>query len=81
MTSLVDHLLLVIEAYSKASGFSEATLSTKLFNDGKRVALLRAGADINTRTFTRVMKHLSDHWPENADWPAGVDRPSAGGED
>lgn len=77
--TLRDQLLSIAEIHAEAAGISRAWLSTKLFNDGKRLDVIAAGRDLNTRTFERAMEWFSQNWPEGAQWPEGVARP--GGED
>ena len=74
MTSVLAFLTLV-DAYCFATKMAEATLASRLFNDGKRIGQVRAGADIGARRLERAMQWLSDNWPENADWPEDVARP------
>lgn len=71
----VDHLLTLVSPFCAARRISEARLSTLLFNDGKRVALLRAGGDISSRKLVEAFQWFSDHWPDGADWPPSVPRP------
>ena len=75
--SSIDHLLRIIDAYCETAHLAPSTVSTKIFNDGKRVALLRAGGDIGTRQLAHAVAWLSDHWPAQAVWPDGVARPDA----
>jgi hypothetical protein len=75
MTS-VDGLLSLIDRYAEANRLSPATVSKKLFNDGKRIAAIRAGGDVGTRRLARAINWFAANWPEGADWPAGVERPS-----
>jgi hypothetical protein len=72
----VSAFLRVMEAYCLATNIAEATLSSRLFNDGKRASQLRVGADIGVRRLERASLWLSQHWPEGAQWPADVVRPS-----
>ncbi len=72
----IERLLHLIDAYAAAARLSPSTVSTKIFNDGKRVALIRAGGDIGTRQLARAIQWLSEHWPEGAIWPEGFDRPA-----
>lgn len=65
----------VVDKYSEASHLAEATLSSKIFNDGKRLASIRRGADVGVRRIELAFMWLSVHWPDNIDWPADVPRP------
>ena len=69
------HLFRLCEAFGTAAGLSEATVSTRLFRDGKGLARLRAGGDVGTRRLDRAMAWLSANWPEGAEWPPEVPRP------
>lgn len=71
---LRDQLLACADAYVAAMGIAPATLSTWLFNDGRRLARMAGGGDIGTVHFERVMGWFADHWPETARWPDGVPR-------
>ncbi len=65
----------VADKYSEASRLAEATLSSKIFNDGKRLAAIRNGSDVGVRRLEAATLWLSNHWPENLDWPDNVPRP------
>ena len=71
----VDHLLRVIDAFRAKREGSDARVSAFLFNDGKRVRLLREGGDVGSRHLASALRWLSDNWPEGAEWPEGIDRP------
>lgn len=73
---LTDQLLAASRAYLAARGMSQPRLSTLLFNDGKRLRQIEEGKDLTTKTLERAMRWLSDNWPEETDWPDGVDRPA-----
>jgi len=74
--TLISQMLRVSEAFCHARGLSASRVSTLVFNDGKRLALLAAGGDLTTSTFERAMVWLSANWPEGAEWPADVPRPN-----
>lgn len=71
----IAHLFRICTSYSAATGLSEATISTRLFRDGKGLSRIRAGGDIGTRRLRRALEWFSANWPEGAEWPAGVPRP------
>jgi hypothetical protein len=73
----LDAFFSLVEAFCIASGHAEATLSGKVFSDGKRIAALRSGSDIGVRRLSRAIEWLSDNWPPNASWPEDVYRPHA----
>jgi hypothetical protein len=74
MTQL-EHFFLLVEAYCSATGAAEATLSGKIFSDGKRIAAIRNGSDVGVRRMAIAICWFSEHWPEGAEWPACVPRP------
>lgn len=71
----ISHLLSVADAYRKATGLEDVTLSYKLFGDSKKLAALRTGAGITVERFNQALVWFSGHWPADAKWPAGVVRP------
>lgn len=73
--SIVETFLLVVECFCRAEGVPESTVSSRVFNDGKRLAQVRRGADIGVRRVERAMQWFSDNWPADADWPEAVARP------
>ena len=71
----IDQLIAVTNVFCASADIAEATLSSKMFSDGKRIAALRRGSDIGVRRFAEAMRWLSDHWPVGAVWPEHVPRP------
>lgn len=70
-------LMKLVEVYCQSTGLAEATVSSRLFNDGKRIAEVRGGADMGVRRIERSIEWLSENWPDGVDWPDGVPRPQA----
>lgn len=75
--TLVSQLLIVTDAYRRARGLSQSRVATLLFNDGKKLALLRAGGDLVTGSYERALAWLSENWPDDTPWPADVRRPQS----
>ncbi|MCC2608365.1 hypothetical protein [Neorhizobium petrolearium] len=75
--TLISSFLLLAETYCRAAGIAEATLSSRMFRDGKRIGQIREGSDIGVRRLDVAVQWLSDNWPEGFDWPAGVVRPAS----
>lgn len=63
------------DAYAAARGLSRSRVSTIVFNAGMVLDRIASGKDLTTASFERAMRWFSDHWPENAEWPAHVERP------
>lgn len=74
---MLTQLLALIDAFCAARGISEARASTLIFNGGARVAQLRGGADIGIRRAEKAKRWISENWPDDVEWPADIDRPSA----
>ncbi|HTO29628.1 MAG TPA: hypothetical protein VL202_00390 [Pararhizobium sp.] len=72
---MIDDLLMLSDAFCSATGLAETTLSSKIFNDGKRIAAVRSGKDVGVRRLERGIIWLSENWPTGAEWPAEVVRP------
>lgn len=76
LMTAITQLLKLIDEYQRASGAKDGTVSTHVFNDGKKLAAIRAGGDLSTGRFERVVAHLSAIWPETAVWPDDIERPA-----
>jgi len=75
--TLIGHLLSVSDAYRAARGISASRLSSIVFGDGKVLPeLARGERDITTRRLETGLLWFSTNWPEGADWPQGVERPT-----
>jgi hypothetical protein len=74
--NLVSRLLTVADAFGVSRGLSPSRVSTLAFGDGKVIARLRDGRDVTTNRYEAAMQWFSDHWPETAEWPDGVMRPT-----
>ena len=68
-------LLSLIEAYSSATGKSEATVANYARQGSRFFQSLRQGARVWPETGELVVQWFSDHWPADADWPDGIIRP------
>ena len=72
---LRDQLLAVSEAYANLVGRSEARVSTIVYGSGNAILRLRDGADMGSERIHNGLQWFSDHWPDQAPWPAEVARP------
>ena len=70
----IDSLLKVARAYAVLADVSLTTVSSRAFDDGKKLGAIEAGADIQVRRLSRAMQWFSDNWPEGP-WPSDVARP------
>lgn len=68
-------ILALTDAFREKSGLADKTISNRIFGDSKKIARLRAGADLTTARFNAALQWFSDHWPAGQPWPADIDRP------
>lgn len=73
--AMIRQFLQVVDVYLDAAGTYDSVLSSRMFNDGKRLGALRRGADITTTRLENAFVWLSRNWPPRAVWPESVPRP------
>lgn len=65
-----------------AGGLPETTVSSRVFNDSKKLRMMRAGAGITLGRYNMAMRWFAAFWPEGRARPAELTRYlSASGED
>lgn len=74
-----EHLLNLADTFCEARNIQRATLSTRLFNDGKRLDAIADGRDVLLGSYERALRYFATHWPENVSWPAGAPYPAPQG--
>ena len=79
LMNTVDAFLILVDTFSSSVKLAEATVSSRLFNDGKRISGIRGGSDIGVRRLQVAISWLSDHWPEGVIWPDYIPRPKCDG--
>lgn len=73
MRPTVSSLVAVIDAFLTADGeVRETTLSYRVFGDSKKIAAMRAGAEITLGRYNDAMHWLNDNWPEGAAVPPAL---------
>jgi hypothetical protein len=72
----IKHLLAIVDAYRAATGVEDKTVSSRTFNDGKKIEALRMGGDLTTERYNAAILWFSANWPVGAEWPAGIARPA-----
>ncbi|MCZ7564725.1 MAG: hypothetical protein M5U08_13875 [Burkholderiales bacterium] len=75
--SAIDQLLQLSRIYIAAERCELSTLSSRMFNDGKKLGAIERGGDIQVRRCERAIRWLSDNWPATTPWPAEIERPRA----
>ena len=63
------------ERYATARGVSLARVATLAAGDGKFFARLQSGQTCTLRTAGRVVRWLSERWPDGTEWPRDLERP------
>jgi hypothetical protein len=80
MSATIDHLKIIAVRYSELTGTPIKTLSSRIFDDGKRLDAIVAGAaDVTTARFDIALRWFSANWPGGEPWPDGVMRPDPAG--
>jgi hypothetical protein len=70
----IEELLAVARKYAELEGVSLTTVSSRAFDDGKKLNAIEGGADIQVRRLDRALHWFSDNWPDGP-WPSDVPRP------
>lgn len=70
-----DDLVTLARSYASAANVPLSTVSSRVFDDGKKLSALENGGDIYSRRLARSVQWFSDNWPAAAVWPDGVMRP------
>ena len=70
-------IVALAEHYGSLVGISLKTVSSRVLSDGKVLPRIREGRGSITMTRAeRAWRWFQDNWPEKADWPIGIPRPS-----
>jgi hypothetical protein len=65
-----ENLLLIVDAYRRATGKSLAQCSKELYGNGDFFLKLRRGdVAISTRKLAEMIEELRTRWPADARWP------------
>lgn len=75
--TLTSRLAIIARAFCGARGLSVSRVSTLVFNDGKRLGAILSGGDLYTARYEQAMEWFSENWPDGAEWPPEVPRPSS----
>ncbi len=75
--TLRDQFLTLARLYAQSEGIELSRLSSRIFDDSKKIPALEAGSDITTGRFEVAVAYIAARWPADMEWPPGVYRPSA----
>jgi len=73
--SAIDQLLRVARRYAEIEEIPLSTVSSRVFDDGKKLKALEDGGDINVGRLERALLWFSERVPES-EWPSDIARPS-----
>lgn len=68
-------VLRLADEYLRATGLRETALSSRIFGESKKLALLRGGSDLTVTRYRQVIQWFADNWPPEANWPTSLSRP------
>lgn len=80
MSTPITQLLELSDAYCAATQRTRVAVSKRVFNDGKILDRLQAGADLTISRHQKALRWFSENWPSGVDWPEGIDRPTSASE-
>ena len=72
---LRDHILLITARYGEAVGLTDGAACRRAINDDTLLKRIRGGASFTVRTYDRIVGWFAANWPEDAEWPAEIERP------
>lgn len=70
-----QQILRLADEYLRVVNIRETALSSRLFGESKKLALLRGGADLTVTRYRQVVNWFSENWPSDAVWPDAIARP------
>lgn len=74
-----NDIITLVEVYARFNNLSEATVSNQATTHARLFSRLRAGHSCTLATYERVVSWFADNWPDDLEWPSGIDRPIPGG--
>ena len=72
-----EHIITISERLADFQGRSLATISNKCVGHARLFTRLKSGHGCNVKTFKIAMAWLSNHWPEDLEWPSDIPRPTS----
>lgn len=70
-----ERLIALCRAYADAEGIELKTVSSRVFQDSKKLDALIGGYDISVRRYEAALRWFSENWPAGAPWPDNETRP------
>ena len=75
--SQIDRLLQVARTYGAAEKIELTTVSSRVFDDSKKLTALESGRDIQVKRLEAALEWFSANWPVDTPWPDGIPRPES----
>lgn len=72
-----DALKALVKTYMDATSISASALSVAAGHNDKFVSKVLRGEGVQSRKADELAAWLSDHWPDDVEWPTGLPRPIA----
>ncbi|CAI3960627.1 unnamed protein product [Commensalibacter communis] len=73
---MIEKFILLCSLYCEYKKISASTLSNRVLNNGSTLKKIIAGdSSMTYRKLQEAIKWLSDHWPEDQQWPDYIERP------
>jgi hypothetical protein len=72
----IQSLLELARTYAGAERIELSTVSTRVFDDGKKLEALARGSDIQVGRYERAVTWFALHWPTGARWPTDIPWPA-----
>ncbi len=72
----IAHLLALADEYQRIDPVEDKTLSSRVFDDSKKLTALRGDSDITVGRFNTAVQWFSDNWADGAKWPTHISRPN-----
>lgn len=69
-------LIKLAEALAAHESVTHFAISMRALNKGDFFKKLIAGGDCKTKTAKRLLCFFDEVWPDDLEWPQGIDRPS-----
>ena len=77
MNDTAEWLLRLCTIFAARTRRRLSTVSRLATGSGETIARLKRGRTITIRRAARAFQYLSDHWPDDQEWPTEIPRPEA----
>lgn len=71
-----EQIVTLAKSYGEHRSLKLSSLGVYTVNDGKFLVRLENGGDATTRMLHKALTWFDENWPQDLEWPYGVERPS-----